>query len=82
MAKFRKKATVVDGVQWFKDGDHPAVFIQTEASHVWVRGQAYVHTHLGQQLVRPGDWIVTDIDGKHRHYFDTAFKDRYEPVVE
>ncbi|MNC04040.1 hypothetical protein D3C87_1422710 [compost metagenome] len=80
MAKYRKKAKEVDAVQWFKDGDHPAVFMQTEPTQVFVRGQFYVNTHLGQELVREGEWIVTFDDGKHRRYSDIAFKDRYEAV--
>lgn len=82
MAKYCLKVAAVDAVQWFKDGDHPKVFVQVEPSQVWVRGQSYVHTDEGQVLVKPGDWVLTGPDGGCYTRSDTVFKRLYEPVVE
>lgn len=59
--KFRlKQVKPVEAVQWFKDGDHPAVFIFCGRSSVWVNGNAYIKTPDGTYSVQPGDWIVED----------------------
>jgi hypothetical protein len=58
MAKFRKKPVVVEASQWFKPGDHPAV-ICSEIPHVKTAG--------GPAPVHPGDWIITESDGRG-HY--------------
>lgn len=56
MAKYRKKPVVIEAVQWFKMGDHPAV-IADPSPHV--TGSAWIPTLEGGHVVTPGDWIIT-----------------------
>ena len=64
MAYFRKIPVVIEAVQWFKDGDHPKVFVHTTGGQVWVNGQSYVETLEGRHLVTPGDWIIKGVKGE------------------
>lgn len=40
-----------------------------------------VRTIAGDKLINPGDWIVTDEDGRHI-YTDREFRRLFEPVPE
>jgi hypothetical protein len=65
--KLRKRPVVLDGVQWFKMGDHPAV---AEVSHEqFLRGVpsdcGFIDTLEGGHIVSPGDWIMTGLEGEH-----------------
>lgn len=64
MAYYRKIPVVIEASQWFKDGDHPKVFIHTTGGDVWVNGEAYVETLEGRHLVTPGDWIIQGVKGE------------------
>jgi hypothetical protein len=73
--KFRKKPVVIEATQWFKNGDHPAVYI-------WYRGRPRVDTLEGPMFVTPGDWIITGIKGEHYPCKPDIFEATYEPVEE
>jgi len=88
--KCRKKAVAVEveAVQWWKAGDHPAVFIP-----VWShQGGCYcplcgkplddIHGALGWRQVCPGDWIVTDSTGRNERVRPDIFETTYEPVTD
>lgn len=88
--KFRKKALVVDAVQWVGQPDLPGLRKRLVApplnsgwgdDNYW---QWYVTTIHGDEIViAPGDWIVTEPDGIH-HYpvrMD-IFEKTYEAVSE
>lgn len=79
--KFRKKPVVIEAVQWFKDGDHPAVHVWSQPSQVYVAGQAYIDTLEGKHHVTPGDWIITGIRGEHYPCKPDIFAATYEPVA-
>lgn len=64
MAYYRKVPVVIEAVQWFKDGDHPEVFVHTAGGQVWVNGQSYIQTRDVRQLVMPGDWIIKNSVGE------------------
>lgn len=78
--KFRKKPVVIDAVQWFKDGDHPAVKIHQSGGQLQVTGQAYIETLEGPLLVTPGDWIITGVKGEHYPCKPDIFDATYEAV--
>lgn len=60
--KYRKKPIVVEATQWFKMGDHPAVFIAI----LGPTGRKYALPTLeGDMYVTPGDWIITGVKGEH-----------------
>jgi len=74
--KFRKKPVVIEATQWFKNGDHPAVYIG------YLSGRPRVDTLEGPMFVTPGDWIITGIKGEHYPCKPDIFEATYEPVEE
>ena len=80
MPYYRKIPVVIEAVQWFKDGDHPAVFVHTIGGQVWVNGQAYVETLEGRHLVTPGDWIIKGVKGEFYPCKPDIFEATYEPA--
>ena len=78
--KYRKKPVEVEAVQWFKQGDHPAVqeFVFEDF------GTKYgIRTLEGTMWVQPGCWIVgPDVDGEYWPVQDSVFKQTYDPVEE
>lgn len=76
MAKYRKKPVVIEATQWFKSGDHPAVFEATLSGmpvHL-------IETLEGSHLVTPGDWIITGVKGEHYPCKPDIFAITYEEV--
>jgi hypothetical protein len=86
MQRFRKKHTI-EAKQWFKFGDHPAV-VQVPSNHpAWnCPEQAECCGWLktleggndGAQMVHPGDWIATGIQGEHWPIKPDIFAATYE----
>ena len=74
--KFRKKPVVIEATQWFKNGDHPAVFIGC------LSGRPKIDTLEGPMFVTPGDWIITGIKGERYPCKPDIFAATYEPVEE
>jgi hypothetical protein len=72
--KFRKRNSLVDAIQWFKPGDHPAVEMHD--------GQWRVSTPEGWRTVVLGDWIVTNDDEIPFPMNNHIFINLYEPVNE
>lgn len=60
--KFRKKPVVIEAVQWFKDGDHPAVRVSRFTAVTKRLG--VIDTLEGEHVVTPGDWIITGVKGE------------------
>ena len=83
MAKFRHKHLVVDAVQWFKPGDHPAVagYAPTGVTAMlFPFGAPLLRTAKSMLPVTPGDWIVTASDGTYSLYPPDRFEVTYEPA--
>ena len=78
MAKFKPKVEEVDAVQWWKQGDHPAVepydLIDPLNEYGWIA------TLNSGGVVEPGDWIVTDSKGFVTVYAQYWFAEKFEPV--
>jgi len=55
--KYRNKPVVVEAVQWFKMGDHPAVYHQSFRDSEL----PLVFTLEGWNKVTPGDYIITGV---------------------
>jgi hypothetical protein len=75
MGRYLKKQVVVEAVQWFKHGDHPAV--TAEKGH---DGIGYVDTPEGRLKVEPGDWIITGIAGENYPCKPDVFRRLYKPA--
>lgn len=78
MAKFRKKAVVIEAVQFFYGGEKvPGVSYPSADGKM-----AFVVTiHDQRAYLHDGDWVITEPDGVH-HYpcKPDIFAERYEPV--
>ena len=107
--KYRKKPTLTEATQWFKNGDHP----QDQSKPIELTGGSQglsegkvirhfrslnipggrfcpacgnvMHQHgllnglNGEEIVCPGDYIVTDTKGRHYRVPAVEFEARYEP---
>jgi hypothetical protein len=74
MARYLKKQLVVEAVQWFKPGDHPAVHSQSASDT-----NGYIDTPEGRLNVVPGDWIITGVAGENYPCKPDIFKKLYSP---
>lgn len=80
MARFRKKPVVVEATQWFKPGDHPAVK-KTAPGRGSLKPRGVVQTAGGTAIVDPGDWVITEPNGRgHYPCKPDIFEATYEPV--
>jgi hypothetical protein len=70
-----KKAVVVEAVQWFKHGDHPAVLAAAGGD-----AMGYIETPEGRLRVEAGDWIITGIAGEHYPCKPDIFEQLYKPA--
>lgn len=75
MARYMKKQVVVEAVQWFKHGDHPAVVAESGGDPC-----GYVDTPEGRLKVAPGDWIITGIAGENYPCKPDIFAKLYTPA--
>ena len=75
MARYKKKSVTVDAVQWFNDGDHPAVVPDSSSG-----SERYIETPEGRLRVEPGDWIITGIAGEHYPCKPHVFEKLYTPA--
>ena len=74
MAKYRKRAVVVEASRWFAEGDHPkvkkpkplgkdAIKVCKQCDHLLMDHGICETSPLsskGYNLVCPGDWIITE----------------------
>jgi hypothetical protein len=75
--RYRKKPIIIDAVQWFKMGDHPAV-IKVGGGF---DGDGQVHGKQGWVSVFAGDWIIAEQDGGGFYPCEPdTFAATYEPV--
>ena len=75
MGRYLKKQVVVEAVQWFKHGDHPAVFSEPEDGDA-----GYIDTPEGRLRVEPGDWVITGIKGENYPCHPDVFRQLYTPA--
>ena len=78
MPKFRKKPVVIDAVQFFKLGDHPAVIASAD-SPTGYGIHTLEHTKI-QHEVTPGDWIITGVQNEVYACKPDVFTATYEPA--
>jgi len=77
--KFRKKPVVIEAVQWFKIGDHPAVTTcQNPVTGRLMKTHGWIDTLEGGHIVSPGDWIITGVKGEHYPCKPDIFEMTYE----
>ena len=73
--KYRKKPVVIEATQWFKLGDHPAVFYNHNSVPT-------IRTLEGEMFVRSSDYIITGVKGEHYPCKPDIFAMTYELVEE
>ncbi|WP_175948230.1 hypothetical protein [Burkholderia pyrrocinia] len=71
---YQKRNFLVDAIQWFAAGDHPAV-------EYGETGQG-IMTPDGWRSVSTGDWILTDAEGISYPMSNLVFVNLYEPCTE
>ena len=85
--KYRKKPVVVEAVQWFKIGDHPAVAVYdkgdvsgpcSECGRDNKVGHGWIKTKEGGHIVCPADWIITGVVAENYPCKPTIFAATYE----
>lgn len=76
--KFRKKPVIIEAVQFFKPGDHPAVIAMPE-SPTGFAIMTLENTVIKHE-VTPGDWIITGVQGEHYACKPDIFAATYERV--
>ena len=75
MGRYVKKPIVVEAVQWFKHGDHPAVVRDSGDDAV-----GYIDTLEGRLRVEPGDWVITGVAGENYPCKPDIFAKLYMPA--
>jgi hypothetical protein len=75
MARYLKKSVVVEAVQWFNHGDHPAVLAGAARDAI-----GYIDTPEGRLRVEAGDWIITGIAGENYPCKPDIFEQLYKPA--
>ncbi len=93
MAKYRKKLTrnIYKAIQRFKNGDHPNVdSILTYGKDIFGHcgcsnskdSHGIIQEENNNYVVCPGNWIVTEDNGKHFPCELDIFEDMYEKLEE
>lgn len=80
MPKYRKRPVTVEAFQYWPDKPLPEGVYAN--NHQYAPGKHYVITiHRQHAYLQPGNWVITESDGKH-HYPCAAeeFERIYEPV--
>ena len=77
MARYLKKPIVVEAVQWFKQGDHPAVIADSAND-----AGGYIDTPEGRLHVQPGDWIITGVAGENYPCKPDIFEKLYPSAID
>ncbi|MGI9413910.1 MAG: hypothetical protein ACR2PM_09580 [Hyphomicrobiales bacterium] len=77
MGKFQKKPVVIDAVQWFPGKPVDGVD-ERRADGKPSQTVGVIKTLEGDMIARPGDWIVTGIEGEKYPVKDDIFKKTYE----
>lgn len=78
--KFRKKPIIIEAEQWF-----PGVCIEGMQDYIdpWTKTLSEyrkIDTIDGIMLVKPGDWIITGVEGEKDVCKDSIFRATYEPI--
>ena len=76
MGRYQKKPIIVEAVQWFKHGDHPAVLTGSDAGEA-----GFIETLEGSLRVDPGDWIITGVAGENYPCKPAIFAQLYTPAA-
>lgn len=94
MTQYRKKPIVINAMQWWHDGDHPAVTVLSAAHAYESTGpldftcricatrdsHGWIATLEGGHIVCPGDWIITGVQGEQYPCKPDIFTATYERV--
>ncbi|HEU5482513.1 MAG TPA: hypothetical protein VFU80_05425 [Sphingomicrobium sp.] len=75
MGRYLRKPVVVEAVQWFKHGDHPAVLMGSPEDSA-----GYIDTPEGCLRVEAGDWIITGTAGENYPCKPDIFVELYIPA--
>lgn len=77
MSEYRKKAVVVNAIQWLAHDETPMFCVRAGGLHGLL---GLITTLEGHMEVTPGDWIVTGVHGEKYPVKPNIFAETYEPV--
>lgn len=78
----RKRPLIVEAVQWWKHGDHDAVFPLTAWRSTKWPECGCIQTLEGMMIVSPGDYIIKGVKGEHWPIKPDIFEATYDIVTE
>lgn len=78
--KYRKKPAIVQAVQWFPGRDVVGVIAPDPDSTT--QFEPFLQTSAGPIKVTPGDWIITDSEGRRYPCTAETFAATYEQEAE
>ena len=81
MAKYCRRKTVIDAVQWFEGDEHPSVIIDDETGRTYCRSNDGGPWQVLNEI-NSGSWIVRYADDSTYPYSPKLFKRLFEPVKE
>ena len=71
----KKQPDTIEAIQWFKHGDHPKVIRSLNTPSV-----GWLKTRIGDKIIYPGDYIITDGSGEYYHWNTENFEATFEKV--
>ncbi|MEE8470092.1 MAG: hypothetical protein V3S51_02045 [Dehalococcoidia bacterium] len=77
MSKYRKKPVVIEAEQFWPDNTPHPEGVQENG---FLGEGHFIHTLEGDMKVRPGDWIITGVQGERYPCKPGIFEQTYEPV--
>lgn len=82
MAKFRKRPTIIEAVQFTGEFPYPSGVCDCGYLIAGVKGgcQPHIHTLEGRMDITEGDWIITGIKGELYPCKSEIFAASYEAV--
>lgn len=85
MAKYRKRAVVIEAVRYDGDAGTLNSFIGESYGAAWyyasdASGDAIIPTLEGKMRASVGDWVVKGVEGEFYPCKDSIFRKTYEPV--
>ncbi len=80
--KYQRRPVVVDAVQWWDQGDHPAVTRHPHPQYEKSYGMTPDDGIRMGVFVAPGDWVITDRDGDITVLYNSEFEAKYSKCSE
>jgi len=78
--KYRKKPMVIEAEQWYHDVKIEGIKRKIDHSREYPQEKFYIETLEGEMEVKPGDWIITGVEGEKYPCKKSIFEATYQKV--